>query len=71
MSIVKIHNFENGMTVRELKQIINEWPETTVNGDDVEVCINNCKGFVECVSQLMPFETFDTSETIKAGILLR
>ncbi len=40
--------FKNGMTVKELKEAILNWPETDYDGDPCEVWIDNGK---ECANQ--------------------
>jgi hypothetical protein len=39
-----IIRYENGMTVRELKELILDWPETDENGDPCEVWLCDGKG---------------------------
>lgn len=36
---ISMFNFEQGMTVKELKEIIKKWPETDNEGEDCEVWI--------------------------------
>jgi hypothetical protein len=36
-SLAIMHQFPNGMTVRELKEVVKSWPETDEFGDDREV----------------------------------
>ena len=39
VDLVVIRDFENGMTVRELKAMIKDWPEINQYGEDCEVWI--------------------------------
>ena len=34
---MKIQHFENGMTVRELKELIKHWPDKDIHDEDNEV----------------------------------
>ena len=39
-----MHNFPNGLTVKELKNAIKDWPEINVNGEPTEVWIETGLG---------------------------
>jgi hypothetical protein len=43
---IEIQEFENGLTVKELKQIIKDWPEIHENGEPTEVWISTNKFYV-------------------------
>lgn len=38
------NEFPNGLTVKELKNLIGSWPETDASGDDAEVWIETGRG---------------------------
>ncbi len=38
---MKITHFENGLTVKELKELIKCWPDLDEDGEDTEVWISN------------------------------
>ena len=50
----KIMNFPNGLTVRELKELIKEWPETDDVNGDCEVWIDNKDGTSSPVHSIWP-----------------
>lgn len=40
----EILEFENGLTVKELKEIIKDWPEVRADGTPTEVWLSNAVG---------------------------
>lgn len=40
----EILEFENGLTVKELKEIIKDWPEVRADGTPTEVWLSNAAG---------------------------
>jgi|AGFS01.1.fsa_nt_gi hypothetical protein len=40
-----IKEFENGMTVRELKELIKDWPEERADGTPTEVWLGDAAGY--------------------------
>lgn len=36
--------YENGMTVKELKELVKDWPEVDVNGEPTEVWMETGRG---------------------------
>ncbi len=55
MSELKEVDFDNGLTVRELKELLKDWPEDDVYGEPTEVWIEtgvNLSSPVRCVTPL-------------------
>lgn len=46
--------FENGLTVRELKEIVKDWPEEDVLGNPCEVWIGDGQGLSNQVREVSP-----------------
>jgi hypothetical protein len=51
--MVGIFKFRNGMTVKELKEIIADWPEEYDNGEPCEVWVGD-RGLTNQVVELWP-----------------
>ena len=47
-----IEQFTEGLTVRDLKRIIKDWPEEDENGELTEVWVGNLDGFSNVVIEL-------------------
>ena len=47
-----IEQFTKGLTVRDLKRIIKDWPEEDENGELTEVWVGNLDGFSNVVIEL-------------------
>jgi len=51
---MKITSFRNGLTVRELKELIKDWPEEDVYGNPCEVWMATGKGLSCMVVEVTP-----------------
>lgn len=51
---VKLHEFEHGMTIKELKAAINEWPELDSNGEPNNVWVETGAGLSSLATSLWP-----------------
>jgi hypothetical protein len=49
----------NGLTVRQLKELIKDWPETYDNGEETEVWIEFAGGLSNQVKEVWPLNVRD------------
>ncbi len=57
-------NFPNGLTVKELKELIKDWPETYENGEPTEVWIETAPGISNVVTKIVPLNFQENSADI-------
>jgi hypothetical protein len=57
-----IVQFPNGLTVKELKELIKDWPETDNIGDPTEVWVEH-NGFSNQVKSVSPLNAREDDET--------
>lgn len=70
MSEIKIHSFPNGLTVRELKELIKNWPDTNAyTGEETEVWIGH-DGVSNWVKVVCPLNHRRDDEGESADVLL-
>lgn len=50
--ISTIVEFKNGMTVKELKELIKDWPETREDGELTEVWVGDYRGMSNIAIEL-------------------
>ncbi len=64
--------FLNGLTVAELKLIINDWPETDNNGNPCEVWIETGKDLSSPVVEVSPlnYRTTEEGDMVFADLML-
>lgn len=46
--------FPNGLTVKELKELLTDWPETNEDGEPTEVWIETERGLSSIVTKVWP-----------------
>jgi hypothetical protein len=68
---LSIRKFENGLTVRELKELINDWPETDKYGEDCEVWIETGKNLSSQVTLVSPLNMRNENGIVCADIILK
>ena len=51
---MKVYSFPDGLTVRELKQLLDEWPDVDDTGDQAEVWVRDSEGTITQVREVMP-----------------
>ena len=51
---LRLHFFQNGMTVAELKELLINWPDTDEYGDPCEVWIGDSQGLSNPVFRAEP-----------------
>jgi len=70
---IKPHTFENGMTVKELKNLIATWPEVNEDtGEDCEVWLENVDGCSNIITEVWPLNMRELDDgTMVADILLK
>ena len=66
---LKLQDFPNGLTVRELKKIVADWPEENVLGDLTTVWVDNSEGLSSEVRSVWPLNVRDKDEAISADIM--
>jgi len=49
----------NGLTVRQLKEYIKDWPETYANGEETEVWVEIDSGLSNQVKEVWPLNVRD------------
>ncbi len=54
-----VQHFHNGLTVRELKALIKDWPEEDIFGNESEVWIETEEGVSNIVKSVYPFNRTD------------
>ena len=52
-------HFENGITVKELKELLKDWPETNDLGDPSELWITTSEGYSNPVKTVTPLNRSD------------
>jgi len=63
--------FTNGMTVRQLKDLIRDWPEDDINGEPTEVWVDNKDGTSRPVFAVWPLNLRKGHDGVdKADVLL-
>lgn len=69
---MKVTIFKNALTVRELKEIIKDWPEEDANGNPCEVWIGDKEGTSNQVKEIWPLNMRESEDGSKkwADILL-
>lgn len=66
-----MRDFRNGMTVRELKEMIKDWPETNNLGEDCEVWIETGKNLSSPVTTAGPLNLREDEDgNISADFIL-
>lgn len=55
----EVKAFPNGLTVRELKALIADWPETDHMGEDSEVWVETSEGLSNVVKKVWPLNSAD------------
>ena len=67
-----MRRFENCMTVRELKEMIKDWPETNQYGEDCEVWIETGRNISSSVTTAGPLNMReDEGGNISADFILK
>lgn len=61
---MEIHFFPHGLTVRELKELIKNWPEEYSNGEPTTVWIETSDGLSNQVAEVVPLNPFEGSADI-------
>lgn len=65
------HNFKNGLTVRELKEIVKEWPDLNpATGEECEVWIGDKEGTSSQCHSVWPLNIRDHDGEFSADFLL-
>lgn len=54
-----VQHFKNGLTVRELKELIKNWPEVDEHGDEAEVWVEDEYGISNPVRSVWPLNSVD------------
>lgn len=54
-----ILEFKNGLTVKELKELIKEWPETNSDGSDTQVYLGDAGGYSNVAVELSTLDESD------------
>ena len=69
---MKIHSFQNGMTVADLKRLIADWPETDEDGEPCEVWLGNGGGLSNQAMEAVPLNMRSSEDGSKkwADLLL-
>ena len=68
---IVMRDFDNGMTVRELKEIIKDWPETNQYGEDCEVWVETGKNLSSPVTTAGPLNLReDDNGNVSADFIL-
>lgn len=62
--------FNNGMTVKDLKDVIREWPEIDEHGNPCEVWIGSSDGHSNQAWSLWPLNKREGSGKVWADLLL-
>lgn len=66
-----MRNFSDGMTVRELKEMIKDWSEIDVNGEDCGVWIETRRGLSSPVTMSWPLNMREDEDgNLSADFLL-
>jgi hypothetical protein len=66
-----LRDFDNGMTVRELKELIKVWPETNQYGEDCEVWIETGHNLSSPVTTVGPLNRReDDAGNMSADLIL-
>lgn len=55
----EVKYFPNGLTVRELKEMIKDWPEEDEFGNESEVWIETSDGLSNLVTSVWPLNSTD------------
>ena len=58
-------SFPNGMTVRELKALVKDMPETNIYGDEAEVWFTDKDGYSNQIKSVWPLNEIDISLEIQ------
>jgi DNA-binding transcriptional MerR regulator len=66
-----IRKFENGLTVKELKELIKDWPETDEHGEDCEVWIETGSNLSSPVTIVSPLNMRNENGIVSADIILK
>ena len=62
---MKIQKFPNDLTVKELKEIIKDWPEIDHMGEPTQVFIETGKNLSSPVSEIWPLNKSEESADIE------
>jgi hypothetical protein len=64
--------FPNGLTVKELKELMKDWPEEDEFGEPCEVWLETSDGHSNIVKHVIPLNrrVFDDNVTFSADLLL-
>jgi len=60
----------NGITVKELKAVLKEWPENNIYGEDCEVWVLTGGCLSSPVKQIIPLNKRMSKDEVTADILL-
>lgn len=63
------HKFNNGLTVKELKELIKDWPEKNQYAEDCEVWVEIGKGLRSPVTLVSPLNIKNDDGIISADII--
>ena len=66
---MKTKYFENGLTVRELKELIKDWPEVNYCGEECEVWIADRSGLSNAVKEVSPLNLRENEGILAADII--
>jgi hypothetical protein len=53
-AIVRVFNFKNGMTVRDLRNVLSHWPDKDENGEEYQVWIETGWCLTSQVKEIWP-----------------
>lgn len=56
-----MQEFSNGLTVRELKELIKDWPEVDEHGEPTQVWFDDAAGYSNQVREVWPLNRTDLS----------
>jgi hypothetical protein len=62
--------FENGLTVRELKELVKDWPEENEEGELCEVWLGDGRGLSNQVREVSPLNLRTTDSSTYADLML-
>jgi hypothetical protein len=66
------NDFPNGLTVKELKELVKDWPEVDEFGEPCEVWVETSQGYSNVVKSVTTLNkrVFDDNVTFSADLLL-
>ena len=66
---MKITSFRNGLTVRELKELIKDWPEENMYGEPCEVWMDVGSGMTCMVVEVCPLNYREQDGVVWSDVL--